>query len=167
MGSGKTSIGKKLASQLGLHFVDADQRLEQSAGATVAMIFELEGEAGFRARESQVLAELMQGSDQVIATGGGAVLSAENRELLRRRGFVVYIQVGVGRQLDRLARDNTRPLLADGDRRATLETLAAARGPLYEQVADLVFNTDGLSVASATNRICARVRDTWKREDAA
>jgi shikimate kinase len=167
MGSGKTSIGKRLAARLGLDFVDADQRLEQVVGATVATVFELEGEAGFRAREAQLLAELMQGSGQVIATGGGAVLLAGNREQLRRRGFVVYIKVGIERQLDRLARDHSRPLLAEGDRRATLETLAATRGPLYEDVADLVFDSDRLSVATTANRIGARVQAQWKREEAA
>ena len=99
MGAGKTSIGKRLADQLGLEFVDADQRLEQQVGTTVSLIFELEGETGFRMREAQLLGELLRGSNQVIATGGGAVLSPATCELLRRHSFVVYIRVDVHQQL--------------------------------------------------------------------
>ena len=167
MGAGKTSIGKRLASRLGLEFVDADQRLEQAAGAKVSTIFELEGEAGFRAREVQLLGELLRGRAQVIATGGGAVLSPATCELLRERSFVVYIRVGIDQQLERLARDHTRPLLSGGDRREKLEALAATRGPLYESVADLVFDSSGMSASSATNKICAQVQAQWRREEAA
>lgn len=167
MGAGKTSIGKRLATRMGLEFVDVDQRLEQGVGASVTVIFELEGEAGFRLREEQALAELMQGRGLIVATGGGAVLSPTSRELLRRHGFVVYLKVGVAQQLDRLARDHSRPLLAGADRRAKLEALAAARDPLYEELADLVFESEGLSVASAGNRLQARIQAQWQREEAA
>lgn len=165
MGAGKTSIGKRLATGLALQFVDADQRLEELVGAKVAMIFELEGEAGFRAREAQLLAGLMQGSGQVIATGGGAVLSADNRRQLAERGFVIYVRVGITRQLDRLARDHSRPLLAGGERRAKLQVLAAARNPLYEEMADLVFDSDGQSLAAATRKILACVQAQWRRAE--
>jgi shikimate kinase len=167
MGAGKSSLGKRLAARLGLQAVDVDSRLEQLAGVAVPVIFELEGESGFRAREAQLLAELMQGRDQVVATGGGAVLAPATRELLRRHGFVVYVRVGIGQQLQRLARDHGRPLLAGGDRRATLEALAALRNPLYEQVADLVFDTDGMSLASAANKLGAQVQAQWRREETA
>ena len=167
MGAGKTSIGRRLASQLGLEFVDADQRLEQLVGTTVSLIFELEGETGFRMREAQLLGELLRGRNQVIATGGGAVLSPVTRELLSQHSFVVYIRVGIQQQLDRLARDHTRPLLAGGDRREKLETLAAMRNPLYQSVADLVFESDGLSVGSAAKKVCAQVQAQWRREEAA
>ena len=167
MGAGKTSIGKRLATRLGLQFVDADQRLEQLAGATVATIFELEGESGFRQREAQLLGELLHGREQVIATGGGAVLSPATRELLRLHSFVVYIKVGIEQQLDRLARDHSRPLLAGGERREKLAALATVRGPLYESVADLVFDSDGLGIGSAASKVCARVREQWRREEAA
>jgi len=167
MGAGKTSIGKRLATRLGLEFVDADLRLEQLAGATVPVIFELEGEAGFRLREQQLLADLMRGREQVIATGGGAVLSPATREQLRQRGFVVYLKAGIAQQLARLARDHSRPLLAGGARRETLESLAAARNPLYEEVADMVFESDGLSISAAANRVCAQVRGQWQREASA
>jgi shikimate kinase len=166
MGAGKTSVAKRLAALLGLEFVDADQRLEQIAGATVSVIFEFEGEAGFRQRETELLNDLMRGRGQVIATGGGAILSADTRELLKQRGFVVYIRVGIDQQLDRLARDHSRPLLAGGDRRQKLEELAALRQPLYEEVADLVFDSDGMAVAAAAKKVCAQVKKEWRREEA-
>lgn len=167
MGAGKSSIGKRLAKKLALEFVDVDLRLEQLAGASVPVIFELEGEAGFRLREEQLLAELMLGRGQVIATGGGAVLSSGTRELLRRRGFVVYLKLGIAEQLDRLARDHTRPLLAVADRRQKLESLAAVRNPLYEALADLAFDSDRLAVGTATNRLYAQLQAQWQREEAA
>lgn len=167
MGAGKTSIGKRLAARLGLEFVDADQRLEQIVGAAVPVIFELEGEPGFRLREELLLAELMRGRAQLLATGGGAVLSPTSREQLRQRGFVIYLKVGIAQQLERLARDQTRPLLAGSDRREKLESLAAVRNPMYEEVADLVFDSDGLSVGAAANRLCLQVQMQWRREEAA
>lgn len=167
MGAGKTSIGKRLAQRLGLAFVDADQRLEEVTGAAVPLIFEHEGEAGFRAREAQLIAELMLGSAQLLATGGGAVLSADNRRHLRERGFVVYLTVGIEQQLERLARDRSRPLLADGDRRSKLEALAEVRAPLYRDIADLVFDSDGLAVATAVDRLVLQLQSQWQRAEAA
>ena len=167
MGSGKTSIGKRLAIRLGLEFVDVDQHLEQIAGATVPVIFELEGEAGFRLREERLIAELSQDRAQLIATGGGAVLSPLTREVLRQRSFVVYLKLGIEQQLDRLSRDHGRPLLAGGDRREKLESLATLRNPLYEQVADLVFEPDNLGIAPAADRLFAIVKAQWRREEAA
>ena len=167
MGAGKSTIGKHLAQRLGLHFVDADQRLEEATGATVPMIFECEGEAGFRQREADLIAELMRGNGQLIATGGGAVLSAANRQRLRERGFVVYLPLGVDGQLERLARDRHRPLLAAPDRRARLEELAVARGPLYAEIADLSFASDGLTAPVAAERLAELVRAQWRREVAA
>lgn len=166
MGAGKTSIGKRLAAQLGLRFVDADQHLEAITGAPVPVIFECEGEAGFRARETQLVRELMQGSGQLVATGGGAVLAAENREQLRARGFVVYLQVSVAQQLQRLSHDRNRPLLQGVDKRERLEALALARAPLYEAVADLSFCADGSSVASAADRLGQLLAHHWQREAA-
>jgi shikimate kinase len=167
MGAGKTSIGKRLANRLGLAFVDCDHRLEELTGATVPVIFDCEGEAGFRARESQLIAELMHGSGQLVATGGGAVLADENRRLLRTGGFVVWLQVGVPRQIERLARDRTRPLLAVPDREARLEALAAAREPLYREIADLAFDGDGLAVAAAADRLATLLERQWQRAEAA
>ena len=167
MGAGKTSLGKRLARRLGLEFVDADARLEAAAGTSVATIFELEGEAGFRQREERMLDDLLHGQSQVIATGGGAVLSPASRERMSQRGFVVYVRVGLDHQLERLARDHTRPLLANGDRSEKLQSLAAIRNPLYESIADLVFDSDGLDVVAASRKLGNQVQSAWKREQAA
>ncbi len=167
MGAGKTSIGKRLAVRLGLAFVDCDHRLEEVTGAPVPLIFECEGEAGFRTRETALIAELMRGQGQLVATGGGAVLAEENRKRLRERGFVVHLQVSVSQQIERLARDRSRPLLAVGDKRARLESLAAERGPIYQSVADLAFDADGLTVAIAAERLGALLEQRWQRSEAA
>lgn len=167
MGAGKTSLGKRLAGQLGLQFVDLDLQIEAIAGASVPVIFDVEGEAGFREREEQALAQLMGGSDTLVSTGGGAVLSAANRALLQRRAFVVYLRVDVEAQLQRLARDHSRPLLQTGDRRQVLESLAEARNPLYEQVADLALDGSLSTIAAAGKRILAQVQRHWQRGEAA
>ena len=167
MGAGKTSIGKRLAEQFALAFVDADREIEAQAGACVATIFDCEGEAGFRARERAALARLLAGEGQVLATGGGAVLDPGTRALLRARGFVVHLQVSVDGQLQRLARDRVRPLLRQGDRAQVLQALALARAPLYAEVADLVFDTDGLSSADAARALAAALRGAWTRGAAA
>jgi shikimate kinase len=167
MGAGKSSIGRRLAGRLGLRFVDADRRLEELTGASVPVIFECEGEAGFRAREAALIAELCAGRGQLIATGGGAVLAEANRALLRERGFVVYLKVGVEQQLRRLARDRTRPLLAGPDRRERLQALAAQREPLYEAVADLTFDCDRLAVGEAVAQLAATLAPHWRPEAAA
>jgi shikimate kinase len=167
MGAGKTSIGKRLAARLGLDFVDCDQRLEQATGASVPVIFECEGEAGFRARETTLLAELLDGHGQLLATGGGAVLADANRRCMRERGFVVYLPATVDEQLERLARDRSRPLLAVADRRGKLEGLALARGPLYREVADLEFAAGNLGIAVASGRLALLVARHWQRTEAA
>jgi shikimate kinase len=167
MGAGKSSLARRLGKRLGLEFVDADRRLEQEAGASIALIFEHEGEAGFRAREERLLLELLQGKAQAIATGGGAVLSAATRTQLRARAFVVHVQVGVEQQLARLERDTLRPLLAHGDRRQTLIDLALIREPLYAEVADLVFASDGMGVDDAARRLATLLSRKWQRSEAA
>jgi shikimate kinase len=167
MGAGKSSIGKRLAVRLGLAFVDCDHRLEELTGAPVPLIFECEGESGFRAREGQLIAGLMRETGQLVATGGGAVLADENRRHLRERGFVVHLQVSVDQQIERLARDRSRPLLAVGDKRARLEALSAERGPLYQDIADLAFDADGLTVAIAAERLGALLEQRWTRSEPA
>jgi shikimate kinase len=167
MGAGKTSIGKRLAEMLQLEFVDADHRLEEITGVSVPLIFECEGEAGFRQRESQLIQSLCQSSKQLIATGGGAVLSADNRRHLKAHGFVVYLKVSVEQQLERLARDRSRPLLAAGNKREKLEALAKTRNGLYQELADLVFDSNGLQVAQSVSALHAALAVQWQRQEAA
>ncbi len=163
MGAGKTTIGTRVAAKLGLRFVDVDHRLEEITGARVPLIFECEGETGFRARESALLAELCNDSGLLIATGGGAVVDPVNRSWMRERGFVVHLHLDVDAQLARLARDRSRPLLADGDRHAKLTALAAQRGMLYAEVADLRFDSNGPGPNAAAERLVASIAAQWQR----
>lgn len=163
MGAGKSSIGRCLARHFGLPFVDSDLEVEARTGASIPTIFECEGEAGFRARECDALARLLAGPDGVLATGGGAVLAPCNRRALAAGGFVVHLHADVPAQLARLARDRSRPLLANGDREATLRRLAVERNPLYAEVADLVFDTRELAASDAARELAARIEAQWQR----
>lgn len=165
MGAGKTCIGKRLADRCGLHFVDADQAVVERTGATINTIFEHVGEAGFREREKAALAQLLAQDGQLISTGGGSVLDAENCERMRARGFVVYLRVSVDAQLKRLGRDRTRPLLQRPDRAHVLRQLAGAREPLYTQVADLTLDTDGLSPGAACAELTRMLATRWQRTE--
>lgn len=163
MGAGKSSIGRRLAGRFGLDFVDADREIEARTGAAIPTIFECEGEAGFRAREAATLADLLQREGLVIATGGGAVLDAGSRRHMRERGFVVHLQVSLPRQLERLARDRSRPLLAGDDREDVLRRLSEARAPLYAEVADLCFDTDALLPPQAAAQLAHLLDAQWTR----
>lgn len=146
MGSGKTTIGKQLAALLKLEFYDCDHELENLTGASVGLIFDLEGEAGFRLRESRLLNQLTAKKGVLISTGGGVICQQENRKLLRSRGFVVYLKTSIEKQLKRLRQDKSRPLLQAQDREQRLLELSRQRNPLYEATADLVFSTGNQSV---------------------
>ncbi len=163
MGAGKSCIGQRLAGRYGLRLADADREIERRSGARVAEIFEHEGEDGFRARESAVLAELLGEDGVLLATGGGAVLAPGNRRLLRERGFVVHLCVSVEQQLQRLAHDRSRPLLARGDRAEVLRELALQRAPLYAEVADLAFDTGALGADAAATALAAELDRQWRR----
>lgn len=163
MGAGKSSLGKRLAKVWGLAFVDLDHAIETRAGMDIPAIFASEGEAGFRQRECKALAEVLAREACVLATGGGAVLDADNRALLRQRGFVVYLQIDVEEQLARLASDHSRPLLAGVDRAEVLTRLAVARAPLYAEVADLTFSPTGMRRTEAAERLAARLEPFWQR----
>lgn len=162
MGAGKSSIGRRLARRLGLRFVDADTELERQTGATIPLIFELEGEAGFRQRERTLLAQLCAGQDLVIATGGGAVLDADTRRTLAATGFVIHLKIDIDRQLHRLSRDRQRPLLQTEDRRERLLTLGAQRAPLYAEIADLELDSGRLSVGAASDRLVELLQQRWQ-----
>ena len=143
MGAGKTTVGKRLAELRRMDFADSDHDIEQRTGVDVAYIFEKEGEAGFRKREKQAIADLTARNGLVLATGGGAVLDPENRQHLSSRGFVVYLRATVEQQLRRTSRSDARPLLQGGNREEVLQTLFSVRDPLYREIADMVLDTDG------------------------
>lgn len=167
MGAGKTSVGRHLATRFGLRLLDADHEIEREAGATVTQIFEREGETAFRAHERAALARLLHEDGIVLATGGGAVLDAGNRALLRERGFVVHLHVSVAQQLVRLADDNSRPLLARPDREQVLNEIAAIRAPFYAEVADLVFDSNTLDADAVAAQLVALLTLHWQRLGAA
>lgn len=162
MGAGKSCIGRRLAERFGLAFVDVDHAIVEHAGASIPDIFEHSGEAVFREHERAVLAGLLGGQGQLLSTGGGAVLDAGIRQLMRERGFVVYLRVSVEAQLERLARDRARPLLQREDREQVLRTLAEVRTPLYREVADLVLDTDHLSPGDATAQLVLKLAAQWQ-----
>ncbi|OZI15849.1 shikimate kinase [Bordetella genomosp. 7] len=147
MGAGKTTIGRGLARVLGREFIDLDHELEARCGVRVPVIFEIEGEGGFRKREAAALDQCTQRRGIVLATGGGAVLAPENRRLLRERGVVVYLRATVDELYRRTSRDRNRPLLANADPRGTLRDLMTQREPLYDEVADLVVDTGTMPVS--------------------
>jgi len=148
MGTGKSTVGRGLAKRLKFQFFDSDQEIERRTGATVALIFEIEGERGFRKREADLLEELTKHSNIVLATGGGVVLDPGNRKILGDRGFVVYLRTGVDRLAQRTARDSKRPLLKTDNPAAKLHELLVTRGPLYEALADLIVDTDQRTIQS-------------------
>jgi shikimate kinase len=153
MGAGKTTIGKHLAQHLKLRFADTDTEIEQRTGADIPWIFDVEGEEGFRDREQQVVGEMTEWDDIVLATGGGVVLRPENRTALAGRGFVVYLYASIGEQVRRTRRDRRRPLLQKGDPEEILTALMAERDPLYREIADHVIETDKCSPRNVAQRL--------------
>lgn len=167
MGAGKTTVGRCVAELLGLPFHDLDHEIEVHTGAAVSLIFDLEGEPGFRRREASVLAEMAARDGIVLSTGGGAVLAADNRRVLRERGFVVWLDAPVEAQLARLARDRQRPLLNAPDRRARLEHLASERNALYAETCDVRVASAGTGNSAATARQIVGLLDgAWQRGNA-
>ncbi len=154
MGAGKSTIGRQLSKQLKMPFYDSDHEIEQRTGVDIPLIFELEGEAGFRKREAAIIDELTQLPDIILATGGGAILDPVNRQHLAGRGTVVYLHTSVDQQLRRTGRDRNRPLLQTANPRRKLAELMAEREPLYREIANVVIETDGKRVQSVVRQIC-------------
>lgn len=153
MGAGKSTIGRHLAQMLHLEFHDSDQEIESRTGADIAWVFDVEGEEGFRVRETQVVADLTEKQGIVLATGGGSIQSKEIRNNLSARGIVVYLETTIDKQVARTQRDKRRPLLQVDDPREVLENLAAIRNPLYEEIADVIVKTDEQSAKVVANQI--------------
>jgi shikimate kinase len=161
-GAGKSTIGRLLAEHYGLRFIDLDQEIEHRTGVPVSTVFEIEGEAGFRARESALLTEFSSQHGIVLATGAGAVLAPENRQALCQHGYVLWLKTSVAHQIDRLQRDTTRPLLA-GDRRGKLEAMVPIREPLYRQVADLEISGEVEGSLAAAEQAIQLIDKHWQR----
>lgn len=153
MGAGKTTVGKLLAKRLGRAFYDSDHEIESRTGVNIPVIFELEGEAGFRKRETAAIEELTAMHDIVLATGGGAALSKQNRENLSQHGTVVYLRASVNELWHRTKNDKNRPLLQTDDPRAKLEKLYTERDPLYREIADIIIDTGDQSVGSIVQHL--------------
>ena len=153
MGAGKSTVGRLLARRSGLDFIDCDREIEARSGVAIATIFEVEGEEGFRRRETALIDELTQRPGVVLATGGGAILAEENRQRLHSRGVVIYLRASVDEIVRRTQRDRSRPLLQTADRRGRIAQLLAEREPLYEEVAHLTVH----SSAGSPNRLVARL----------
>jgi shikimate kinase len=162
MGAGKSTIGRRLAQALNMPFFDSDREIEQRTGVDIPLIFELEGESGFRTRERTVIDDLTKTGDIVLATGGGAVLDPENRKNLKTRGLVIYLSTSVSQQLSRTARDRNRPLLQTGDPRKRLEELMRTREPLYRDIADITVETDGKRVRDVVREIVRTIKGSAK-----
>ncbi|BES69948.1 shikimate kinase AroK [Marinobacter nanhaiticus D15-8W] len=164
MGAGKSTIGRLLARELGYHFIDSDRLIEERCGADIPWIFDVEGEDGFRTRESNILEELSHEKGAVIATGGGAVMRQANHECLRRNALIVYLKTSVEQQYDRTRRDRNRPLLQHDDPKSILDDLFAHRDPLYSQLADIVMMTDRKSPRLVVRQLMNRLKPRTHRK---
>lgn len=159
MGAGKSTVGRHLAKSLGKEFVDCDHELEEHTGASISLIFEIEGEDGFRKREQKMLEELSARENIVLATGGGVVNAPENRSRLRERGYTVFLDAPLDLLMERTSRDRNRPLLDTDNREASLKALLETRNPLYLDVADLVVKTDRRSPRSVARDIAKQITE--------
>ncbi len=162
MGAGKTTVGRHLASRLGKTFHDSDREIEARTGVRVAVIFDVEGEAGFRKREAEVIDQMTLTDNIVLATGGGAVLDSGTRSNLRNRGFVIYLHAHPRALWQRTRNDKSRPLLQNGDPLRSLEKLYAARDAVYREVADLVVDTGRQSVSVLLAQVMSKFEEACR-----
>lgn len=163
MGAGKSTIGRMLAKEIGYRFLDSDRIIEERCGANIPWIFDVEGEDGFRQRETAMLRELAEEEGTVLATGGGAVMRAENRELLKKASVVVYLRTSIEQQVERTRKDRNRPLLQNDDPEAVLRNLFAIRDPIYTELADIVMHTDRKSPRLVVRQLVNRVNPKTPR----
>jgi shikimate kinase len=163
MGAGKTTIGRGLARSLGREFLDLDHELEARCGVSIPTIFDIEGEAGFRRRETQVLQDITLRRDVVLATGGGAVVAPENQELLRARGIVLYLKAGSDELFRRVAKDKNRPMLLTANPKARIVELLRQREPIYESLADFTVETSHGSINTVLDAIDRLLKDYQQR----
>lgn len=158
-GAGKSTVGIEISDLLKIPFYDTDAVIEQRTGVSISWIYDVEGEAGFRQREHKVIAEFAEKPNIILATGGGAVLTLENRTLLAAKGLVIYLKATVEQQLIRTKRKEHRPLLRVDDVEGRLQEMKSARERYYEEIADLTFTTEGNSIKSIAKEICAILRE--------
>jgi shikimate kinase len=153
MGAGKSSVGRYLAKQLGMDFYDTDEEVEKRTGVDLAWIFDVEGEDGFRKREAAVVVDLAKHSNVILATGGGTIITSENRDILAARGAIIYLEVALEHQHTRVVNDSRRPLLQVKNRDEVLVKLQQEREPHYEALADFKVQTDNRSVRAVADDI--------------
>jgi shikimate kinase len=158
MGAGKTTMGRQIARRLNMDFEDSDHAIEAHTGVDIPLIFEKEGEAGFRKREAAIIDELTRKSRLVLATGGGAVLSKENRQHLQNRGIVIYLHSDIKHLLERVGHDKNRPLLQTSNPAETLRKIMQIREPLYRETADIIINTGQQSIRAVINVMLDKIK---------
>ncbi len=158
-GAGKSTVGMEMGAMLKLPFYDTDAIVAERAGVSISWIYDMEGDEGFRRREKTIIAELTGKPNIILATGGGAVLTPENRTLLAARGLVVYLKATVEQLLGRTHRKEHRPLLQVENVEERLEEMELEREALYESIADLTFSTEGNSIKSIAKAVCAVLRE--------
>ena len=164
MGAGKSTIGRMLAKELGYRFVDSDRIIEERCGANIPWIFDVEGEDGFRQRETAMLSELADQPQTVLATGGGAVMREENHPQLKRDALIVYLKTSIEQQVERTRKDRNRPLLQNDNPEAVLRRLFALRDPIYSQLADIVMFTDRKSPRLVVRQLVNQVNPKSPRQ---
>ncbi len=160
MGAGKSTIGRQLARELGKQFRDSDSEIEKRTGVSIDVIFDIEGEQGFRRRETRMLQELVEERGIVLATGGGAILASDNRQLLRDNGLIIYLKASAEHLAGRVKLDRRRPLLQTGDKLAKIRELMTQREPVYQQLADMVVETNNRSIPRVVREISKMIKET-------
>ncbi|HHW4677955.1 MAG TPA: shikimate kinase [Xylella sp.] len=163
MGAGKSCIGRRLAKHFSLHFKDTDHAIVERVGASIPEIFEYYGEPKFRRLEREVLHDLLDHENQLIATGGGTILDPDNRRSMSERSFVIFLKIDVNTQLERLAHDHYRPLLQQSNREQVLHGLSTTRQPLYHEIADLTLATDHMSSNTVTKQLILQLAAHWQK----